>query len=239
MESAAAKVSVYLASDHAGWELKKMLGVFLREGGYAVEDMGASVFSPEDDYPDFIIPCAERVAAESGGDGGGDGARRDGARGGAESVRGGAEGVRGGAAHTDAGKLRGDFQNIRDNSDHPSVDTEHPRGSAARVFGIIIGGSGQGEAMAANRARGARAAVFYGGAHLRAAAPAAAAAPTASAPPSDPFDIVRLARQHNDANILSLGARFISDEDARRAVTIFLETPFSNAPRHTRRLAKY
>ena len=57
--------------------------------------------------------------------------------------------------------------------------------------GIILGGSGQGEAMAANRVKGVRAAVFY----------------------NCPDEIIKLSRQHNDANILSLGARFMSDQE--------------------------
>lgn len=86
--------------------------------------------------------------------------------------------------------------------------------------GVILGGSGQGEAMMANRVRGVRAAVYYGGS-------------TAGG-----LDIIRLSREHNDANILSLGARFVSEEEARQALKLWLETPFSEDERHVRRIKK-
>ena len=99
--------------------------------------------------------------------------------------------------------------------------------------GIIVGGSGQGEAMAANRNPGIRALLFYG------RATAFAPIEAEGTPPGDGFDIVRLSRRHNDANVLSLGARFVSGEDAREAVKVFLETDFSGEERHRRRIEKF
>ena len=55
----------------------------------------------------------------------------------------------------------------------------------------------------------------------------------------DGYDVVRLPRRHNDANVLSIGARFISGDEADQAVRIFLETEFSGDERHQRRLAKF
>jgi ribose 5-phosphate isomerase B len=89
-------------------------------------------------------------------------------------------------------------------------------------YGIILGGSGQGEAIAANRLEGVRAAVFYG-------------SPVSS---DDPLEIIRLSRQHNDANVLSLGARFIDLHRAKQAVQTWLDTPFSGEERHKRRIEK-
>jgi ribose 5-phosphate isomerase B len=87
--------------------------------------------------------------------------------------------------------------------------------------------------MCANRIKGIRAALFY--------AVEAATGPLeiGGAHSEDGYDIVRLARRHTDANILSLGARFVSGEAASEAVRIFLETPFSDGERHRRRLAKF
>jgi len=82
--------------------------------------------------------------------------------------------------------------------------------------GIVIGGSGQGEAMAANKIPGVRAVVYYGGSE----------------------EILKLSREHNDANILSLGARFISAEEAEKAVRIWLGASFSKDERHIRRIDK-
>jgi ribose 5-phosphate isomerase B len=99
--------------------------------------------------------------------------------------------------------------------------------------GIIVGGSGQGEAMCANRNPGVRAAVFYGPMHVT------AALDIEGGRSEDGYDAVRLPRRHNDANVLCIGARFVSGDEADEAVRIFLETPFSDSPRHARRLAKF
>ena len=81
--------------------------------------------------------------------------------------------------------------------------------------GIILGGSGQGEAMAANRIKGVRATVFYNG----------------------PKEIIELSRQHNNANILSLGARFMSEEEIYRIIEIWFNTDFEEG-RHQSRIDK-
>jgi ribose 5-phosphate isomerase B len=80
-------------------------------------------------------------------------------------------------------------------------------------LGIVIGGSGNGEQIAANKVVGVRAALVW----------------------SD--ETARLAREHNDANIISLGARSHPEADALRFVEIFLATPFSHGDRHIRRIA--
>jgi ribose 5-phosphate isomerase B len=166
-------MKIYIASDHAGFELKKALIPYIGSLEtvedsitYEVVDIGPETFNPEDDYPELIAPCARKVVEE-------------------------------------------------------------------QVLGIVIGSSGQGEAMVANREKGARAAVFYG------RVPQAPALEAEGTPGVDGFDIIRVARSHNDANILSLGARFLSLDDAKTAVRVFLETPFSQAARHARRIAEF
>lgn len=143
-------MKIYLASDHAGFELKALLAPHLAELGHEVEDLGPFAKVEDDDYPDFISKAAQQIS-------------------------------------------------------------EHPNNKA-----IVIGGSGQGEAIVANRFPKVRAAVFYGGAS----------------------DILTLSREHNDANVLSLGARFMSEVEAKEAVKKWLETPFSGEEHHSRRIAK-
>lgn len=96
--------------------------------------------------------------------------------------------------------------------------------------GIVFGGSGQGEAMAANRIKGVRAALFYG------LATAKVAVDIEGNVSDDPYEILKLSRQHNDSNVLSLSARFLNQEEMQHAIKIWLETPFSDVERHQRRV---
>ena len=82
--------------------------------------------------------------------------------------------------------------------------------------GIVLGGSGQGEAIVANRYPNVRCALYYGG----------------------NTNIITLSREHNNANILSLGARFLTIDEAKTAVRIWLETNYSEEERHERRNKK-
>lgn len=143
-------MKIYLASDHAGFELKEKVKEFLKGEGYEVEDMGADTFDKDDDYPDFISKAAEAVS-------------------------------------------------------------KNPGDKA-----IVLGGSGQGEAIVANKFPLIRAAVYYGGS----------------------MDIIKLSREHNDINVLSLGARFLTEEEALGAVKLWIDTQFTGEERHVRRLKK-
>jgi ribose 5-phosphate isomerase B len=153
---------LYFASDHAGFALKQALMEYASTLGCAIDDMGPFALNPDDDYPDFVTPLAQKVASEEG------------------------------------------------------------------ARGVIIGGSGQGEAMCANRIKGIRAAVYYG----------AATHPQTDAT-GKALGIVESVRAHNDANVLSLGARFVTGEDAQAALKTFLDIPFSGDERHVRRLGKF
>ncbi len=81
------------------------------------------------------------------------------------------------------------------------------------ALGVVIGGSGNGEQIAANKVAGVRAALAWS------------------------EETARLARQHNDANVLGIGARMHTPEEATRFVEVFLSTPYSDEQRHTRRIA--
>ncbi len=140
--------TVYLGTDHGGYELKEKIKTFLTENKIEFDDLGAYSFNPEDDYPDFIIPVARKV-------------------------------------------------------------TEDPHS-----LGIVIGRSGNGEAIAANKVQGIRAALCLN------------------------QEMAKKAKEHNNANILSLGADYMSVDEVKQTVKIFIDTPFSNEERHIRRIEK-
>lgn len=79
---------------------------------------------------------------------------------------------------------------------------------------IVFGKSGNGEAIICNRLPGVRAAVYHG----------------------KNLEIVRLSREHNDANVLSIGAGFVEEEEAIEAVRVWISTPFNKEPRHVKRI---
>jgi ribose 5-phosphate isomerase B len=160
-------MTIYLAADHAGYNLKETLKTWLGAEEHEVIDCGASSLNPDDDYPDMIMPCAEKVAA---------------------------------------------YEDAR---------------------GIVIGGTGQGEMMAANKVTGIRAALFYGPVMAK------TSVDTEGRESDDPYEMVRLARLHNNANVLALSARFMTDDEAKKAVRVFLETDFNEEERHVRRIEKF
>ncbi|HEX5741721.1 MAG TPA: ribose-5-phosphate isomerase [Pilimelia sp.] len=139
---------VYLAADHAGYELKQHLARHLAARGYDVVDVGPAEFDPDDDYPAFCLHCGARVVADPGS------------------------------------------------------------------LGVVIGGSGNGEQIAANKVAGVRAALAWNA------------------------DTARLAREHNDANVVGIGARQHSLDEATAIVEAFLTARFSAGDRHARRIGQ-
>jgi ribose 5-phosphate isomerase B len=160
-------MKVHIASDHGGYELKEYLKRELKQIGYEVIGHGDKVLDPNDDYTDYVIPCAKAVADDD------------------ESL------------------------------------------------GIVIGRSGQGEAIAANKIDGAIAAVFYGEATPIEPIDANGELST------DPYIMLKQTRMHNHANIISLGAIYLTHESALKAVRKFLETEIDNTDRHRRRVEAF
>lgn len=113
--------------------------------------------------------------------------------------------------------------------DYPPFVMEAARAVAEKpedTRGIVIGGSGEGEAIAANRIKGVRAVVYYGEPHKK-----------QMDADGNELSIIESTRNHNDSNVLSIGGRFLSLDEAKDAVKQWLEAPFSNADRHQRRHA--
>jgi ribose 5-phosphate isomerase B len=125
-------------------------------------------------------------------------------------------------------------ENLDPDDDYPDFIFKAARAVAAGECdcGIIFGGSGQGEAIAANRVKGIRCAVFYG--PITTTNPIDAEGTISD----DPYEILKLSRQHNHANMLSLSGRFLDQGQIEHAVKTWLETPYSDAERHLRRIRK-
>ena len=99
--------------------------------------------------------------------------------------------------------------------DYPSFCIDAAtRAVAEGGYAVVSGGSGNGEQIAANKVPGARAALCWS------------------------TEIARLAREHNDANVCSLGARFLTNDEAVEIVRVFVETRFSGDERHVRRIGQ-
>jgi ribose 5-phosphate isomerase B len=134
-----------------------------------------------------------------------------------------------GHSYTDFGP-----SSFRLGDDYP--DYIYPAASAVAKgqceMGIILGGSGQGEAMAANRIKGVRCALFYGPAVAKAAVDAEGDQST------DPYEILKLSREHNHANVLSLAARFLNMDEMKQAISVWLGTDYNQEERHVRRVSK-
>jgi ribose 5-phosphate isomerase B len=139
---------IAIAADHAGLSLKQPLADALRKAGHDVVDLGANEFNAGDDYPDYVLPLARKVAS----------------------------------------------------------------GEVTR--GIAVCGSGVGATVAANKVKGARAALIM-----------------------DPFS-ARQGVEDDDMNVICLGARVIGFALAWELVEGFLAAKYSGAERHARRLAK-
>jgi ribose 5-phosphate isomerase B len=107
-------------------------------------------------------------------------------------------------------------ESIRIAEDDASTLVADPSHFIKQTRGIVIGGSGQGEAIVANKFKHVRAALCYGG--------------------NESSEIVKLSREHNNTNILSLGARFLSHDQALELTLLWLQTEFTGDERHVRRI---
>lgn len=109
------------------------------------------------------------------------------------------------------------FDSTDDYPDFISKAAEKVSMNSENSLGIIFGGSGQGEAMVANRYKNVRATVYYGGS----------------------TEILKLSKEHNNANILSIGARFVPEQKLEEVIGLWLNESFSSEKRHTRRIEKF
>ncbi|WP_168581822.1 ribose-5-phosphate isomerase [Gephyromycinifex aptenodytis] len=139
-------MKIHVGADHAAYEVKNELVAYLREQGHDVTDHGPAEYDPQDDYPMFVIPAAQAVAADD------------------------------------------------------------------MSLGLVLGGSGNGEQIAANKVAGVRAVLAYDA------------------------ETAKLGREHNDARVVSIGARLTDLATAKEILDVFLTTDFTGEERHQRRI---
>ena len=163
-------MKIYIATDHAGYELKNFLVLQLEEIGHEVTDFGAKTFEMGDDYPDYVSKVGEAISNE------------------ARSL-------------LEAKIAEGGASSV-----HGYIQTQS--------MGIVLGGSGTGEAIAVNRYPNVRAFAFTG----------------------QSKELLELSRQHNDCNVLSIGARFVTNNQALETVLYWLRIEFGHEERHQKRL---
>jgi ribose 5-phosphate isomerase B len=119
-----------------------------------------------------------------------------------------------------------------ENDDYPDfiIPVAKAVASNPNSVGVIVGGSGQGEGIAANKVDGVRAAVIYGPVVPKQSVDASGRQST------DGYEIAKLVRMHNHTNVLSLGARFLTEEEAKQILDIWLKTEYDVRDRYERRI---
>lgn len=128
------------------------------------------------------------------------------------------------------------------NDDYPELIARTARKLSADALAgresraIVIGASGQGEAMVANRFKGVRCALYYGPPSPKASDGRSPASAEQTDMSGKKLDMILSVREHNNANALSLGARFLTLDEAKEVVKKWLETGFSGEERHARRI---
>ncbi len=195
---------IYLATDHAGFQLKEELKNFLenkekenlgQSENFEIEDCGAFFENKKDDYPDFIFLAAEKVSANW-------------------------------TKENFFKNELGDEKDKKKDKDFEEIEKKEKfskdfiENNFQKDLAIIFGGSGQGEAMVANRLKNVRATTYY----------------------AQNKEILKLSKEHNNANILSIGARFFKTEEEKKVlfndILFWINFEFSKGERHQRRIKK-
>jgi RpiB/LacA/LacB family sugar-phosphate isomerase len=207
------RIKVYIGADHGGYKLKEKIKKWLGEWGYKYEDCGAFKLDPKDDYPDFALAVARKVARPY------DDLINS------SSAKPARYPFSGTLASTDddvhSQPRQSPVQANVASKNVPVADSRHTLSpeilSHERSFesvGILACRSGAGMVIAANKVRGVRAGAAF---DIRSA---------------------KHMREHNDANILAVSGDWLDERQAKGIIKVFLETKFSMEERHIRRIEK-